>query len=235
MLIFLVLAFIFAALEWTSEYKKFKLGIYLTKPTAMLCLILWVWTYSDLPAMITNIYTFPLLWFVIGLVFCMIGDIFLMLPPERFFLPGLIAFLVGHVFYILGFDRVSPPEGTWIPAIIIIFMLIIVMVTVYRMLAQGLDESGKPKMKRPVLVYSFIISFMLYGALMTLLDPVWLFTPTLWVTAGAMLFYISDIMNAWTRFVKPLSYDRFKIMTTYHLGQIAIAIGATLHYVSFVR
>jgi len=235
MLVFLILAIILAALEWVSEYNKFKLGIYLTKPTAMLSLILWVWTYSNLPEIITNIYTFPLLWFIVGLVLCMIGDIFLMLPPERFFLPGLIAFLLGHVFYILGFDRVLPPEGTWIPAAIIIIMLLVVLFTVYRRLAKGLEESNKPAMKVPVMVYSLVISFMLYSALMTLLDDVWLFTPSLWVSAGAILFYISDILNAWTRFVKPLPNDRFKIMTTYHLGQIAIMVGATLHYVSFVR
>ena len=70
---------------------------------------------------------------------------------------------------------------------------------------------------------------------MTLLDDIWLFTPSLWVSAGALLFYVSDIMNAWTRFVAPISNDRFKIMTTYHLGQIAISVGATLHFVSFVR
>jgi uncharacterized membrane protein YhhN len=235
MLIFLVLAFVFAALEWTSEYKKFKLGIYLTKPTVMLCLIAWVWTYSDLPVMITNFYTFSLLWFVVGLVFCLIGDVFLMLPPERFFVPGLITFLIGHIFYILGFDRILPPEGTWLPAAILVLMLLGVLVTVYQRLARGLDESGKSKMKRPILVYALVISMMLYGALMTLLDDVWLFTPSLWVSAGALLFYVSDIMNAWTRFVAPISNDRFKIMTTYHLGQIAISIGATLHFVSFVR
>jgi hypothetical protein len=49
-----------------------------------------------------------LLWFGLGLVFSLAGDIFLMLP-SRFFIAGLIAFLLGHVFYIFGFDPIPLP------------------------------------------------------------------------------------------------------------------------------
>ena len=36
---------------------------------------------------------------LIGLTFCLGGDIFLALPRERMFLFGLVSFLIGHVFY----------------------------------------------------------------------------------------------------------------------------------------
>ena len=40
-------------------------------------------------------------WFVAALVFCLAGDVLLMLPRDLF-VPGLAAFLVGHVLFIVG-------------------------------------------------------------------------------------------------------------------------------------
>ncbi|MCD6285147.1 MAG: hypothetical protein J7M39_04450, partial [Anaerolineae bacterium] len=51
------------------------------------------------------------LWFVVALVFSLAGDIFLMLPDEKWFVPGLLAFLVGHLCYIVGFNPTWPPVG----------------------------------------------------------------------------------------------------------------------------
>jgi alkenylglycerophosphocholine hydrolase len=36
---------------------------------------------------------------LIGLVFCLGGDVFLALPREKMFLFGLVSFLLGHVFH----------------------------------------------------------------------------------------------------------------------------------------
>src|SRR4030042_409737 len=40
---------------------------------------------------------------LIGLIFCLVGDVFLALPQKKAFMGGLIAFLFGHVFYIFSF------------------------------------------------------------------------------------------------------------------------------------
>jgi hypothetical protein len=40
---------------------------------------------------------------LIGLIFCLGGDIFLALPQERMFLFGLVSFLLGHVFFVICF------------------------------------------------------------------------------------------------------------------------------------
>lgn len=228
-MLLLFLTFIFAALEWTAEYKSIRWLIYITKPAMMLSLIAWVWTYSDLPSLLGNISTFHLLWFVVALVFCLAGDVFLMLP-ERFFLPGLAAFLVGHIFYIVGFGGVLPPQGTYLPGAIVALLVILTGAGVYRRLAQGMEASGNTRMKIPVTIYALIISIMLYSALTTLLDDQWHYTSALWVSVGALLFCVSDIMNAWVRFVGPITNARVKIMLTYHLAQIALALGAALHF-----
>jgi len=49
-----------------------------------------------------------------------------------------------------------------------------------------------------------------------------------------LLFFISETFNAWIRFVNPLPYGRLRVMVTYHLGQILIALGALLHFNSLV-
>jgi alkenylglycerophosphocholine/alkenylglycerophosphoethanolamine hydrolase len=47
---------------------------------------------------------------------------------------------------------------------------------------------------------------------------------------GAASFFISDSILAWNKFVTPLSRASFKVMVTYHLGQILIALGAATQF-----
>ena len=41
---------------------------------------------------------------------------------------------------------------------------------------------------------------------------------------GALLFYASDGILGWNRFVQPLPHGRLAVMTTYHLGQIGLVL-----------
>jgi uncharacterized membrane protein YhhN len=41
---------------------------------------------------------------------------------------------------------------------------------------------------------------------------------------GAVLFYASDGILGWNRFVQPLPHGRLAVMTTYHLGQIGLVL-----------
>ncbi|MBS1249973.1 MAG: hypothetical protein MAG431_01562 [Chloroflexi bacterium] len=220
----LLIAFLFAALEWLAEHKKNQRGIYLTKPTMMVSLIAWVLVSGDLLAEGS---VFPRLWFVIGLVFCLGGDVFLMLP-ERFFLPGLVSFLLGHVFYILAFGPLLPPQGSFWPGLAVVGFLLVLGVIIYRKLDRGMTASGNERMRIPVLAYSVVISLMLYAALTRGLGGRWNTTSAIWVGVGAALFYLSDILNAWRRFVGDFSNARLVIMMTYHLGQIGLALGVVL-------
>jgi uncharacterized membrane protein YhhN len=54
------------------------------------------------------------------------------------------------------------------------------------------------------------------------------------VSAGALLFFISDTMLAWNKFVQRLKYGPLAVIVTYHIGQILIAVGAVLHYLPAV-
>jgi uncharacterized membrane protein YhhN len=45
------------------------------------------------------------------------------------------------------------------------------------------------------------------------------------VSIGAFLFWISDLMLAWNKFVSPLKVGRLAIVAAYHLGQISLIAG----------
>ena len=42
--------------------------------------------------------------------------------------------------------------------------------------------------------------------------------------AGAVLFYASDGLIAWNRFVRPLPWSPLPIIATYHLGQFGLVL-----------
>jgi uncharacterized membrane protein YhhN len=41
---------------------------------------------------------------------------------------------------------------------------------------------------------------------------------------GASLFYVSDALIAWNRFVRPLAFAPVAIMVTYHLAQAGLVL-----------
>jgi uncharacterized membrane protein YhhN len=219
-------------LEWFFEFKEIKLGIYLTKPTMMILLISWVWFYADVPQLLTGIESSSVIWFIVGLILCLGGDVFLMLP-ERFFMPGLISFLLGHISYIVGFGMLMQTPGNEIAAILIAVFLLFFAGWIYVRLAAGMQVSGKKGMRIPVLFYTIVITIMLYSGLMTLFNDDWSLFASILVSVGAFLFLVSDIMNAWVRFVKRIPNHRLWIMSTYHLAQLCIAVGAALHFSGF--
>lgn len=85
------------------------------------------------------------------------------------------------------------------------------------------------KLKIPVLIYSIVISLMVYSALMTWTRPGWFVVSALFASIGAIFFYVSNSILAWDRFVKPISHGRLVNMIFYHLGQIGIVLGAILY------
>jgi len=226
----LIAVFVLALLEWIAVALGKKKLEYFAKPATIVVLITWVLA----AAYTTETSSAGLNWFVIGLSFSLLGDVFLLLPPERWFMWGFIAFIMGHVAYIFGFSVFSLADKTVILAVILGFIIITVGVQIFLRLRVGLQISGRDNLIVPVGVYSLVISFMLFSAVYSFLNPNWTSSEAYLVSVGALLFYISDILNAWERFVSPFEKGRLKVMVTYHLGQIALAVGATLHFIGLV-
>jgi len=215
----ILLALIAAIMDWVAVAKKLKTMEYIFKPAVMVLLLIWIWLNSGFQG--------QMLWFGLGVFFSMLGDIFLMLPKERF-IAGLVAFLLAHIFYIVGFGSLPPSIEP--ASLIIALFIILAIVQIYRRIASGLKASGNEKLKLPVLIYSIVISLMLYSALLTLTQSNWPYTPSILVSIGALLFFLSDTFLAWNKFVKPLPYGRLRVIIMYHLGQILLIVGAALQF-----
>ena len=214
----IIVVLILAILNWIAVEKKWKVVEYIAKPGTMLAILWWIWQSAGWGG--------SMLWFTLGVIFCLGGDVFLMLP-ERFFILGLISFLLGHVCYVVGFNNSAPYIN--LLGIVAIIILAIYIAWLYPRLLAGLVEKGKSALKIPVLIYSLVISLMVYSAVLTWTRPGWSVPAALSASIGAVLFLTSDSILAWDRFLKRFTHARFLTMVTYHLGQIGIILGALLY------
>jgi uncharacterized membrane protein YhhN len=219
MYILIILAFIFAALEALALWKGWHWLEFIVKPAVMVCLFIWLYAATGLQG--------PLLWFGLGILFSLAGDVALLFI-DRFFMLGLIAFLLAHLAYLIGFN--SPPPvtpGIW--AFVIAIVLGLSAARLLRRLISGVRMTNT-RLVMPVIVYSTVITLMLLSALLTLSNPDWASMPALLVSLGAFLFYLSDIVLAWNRFVSPIKNGRMLNIGLYHLGQIGIVVGVAMQF-----
>jgi uncharacterized membrane protein YhhN len=209
-----------AGLDWIALARKNKPLEYIAKPGALILLIIWFWQ--------TTRFENGTVWFGLGLIFSLAGDIFLMLPREQF-IPGLISFLLGHLAYLVGFNQQLPPLE--FASLILAAFVTATGYFIYRAIYAGLRSKGKTRLAFPVLLYSIVISLMLISALLTLVRPdeTWQPGPSLLVSLGAFLFFLSDTLLAWNKFVEALPGGRTLVHITYHLGQYTMMLGVALN------
>jgi uncharacterized membrane protein YhhN len=151
-------------------------------------------------------------WFIItGLLLSLFGDIFLMLPSDRF-KEGLVAFLLAHGCYIAAF--LPGIEIRFNPYLL--FPIISFGIWIY---AQLYRSAGK--LRIAVLVYSLAILAMAWLALERL-QQIGGPGPLL-AASGALFFVASDCVLAWNRFVGKLPAAQILILGTYYVAQLLIA------------
>jgi uncharacterized membrane protein YhhN len=207
-----------AALNWLAVAKKWRYLEYITKPGTMLLLLGWVWQHSYFRG--------ELSWFALALFFSLLGDVFLMLP-RQLFIAGLVAFLCAHTAYIRGL--LATPELN-LATLLIVLIVAIPAFQVYRRVAAELERPEEKRLKIPVLIYTVVIALMVISALLTMNRFWWPIIPSLLVSAGALLFFISDTWIVWDRFVSPLRWRDLRVMISYHLGQFGLILGAVLMF-----
>lgn len=145
-----------------------------------------------------------------GLGFSLLGDIFLMLPKDRF-LAGLGAFLMAHLFYIIAFTA-GLRELRWEPALPVFGLAVVAIL----LLSPYLQKE-----KLPVYLYIGVISVMAWMAWSR-----WLGRPAvelLLAACGGVLFMFSDLVLALDRFRGPYTWARAINLSTYYLAQWMIA------------
>lgn len=149
--------------------------------------------------------------FVAALVLSLAGDIFLMLPADAF-IAGLGSFLLGHIAYIAGF-LIEP--RTLRPTLIALVVVFIAAATLGRWVIVAARASDTPAMAGPLAFYMVVISSMVVVAVGT---------GEAFAIAGAAIFFASDAMIAWDRFVQPFRWARPLIMATYHIAQALLVV-----------
>jgi len=218
--IFLIAAFVFAALEALALWKNSPRLEYIAKPAVMIALFFWLWTSTG--------FNGALLWFGLGILFSLAGDVLLMISLDRLFLMGLVAFLCAHVVYIIGFNTPLPGVSAW--GLLLAMMIWIGGTRIMRRIVAPLSAQGQAGLRIPILVYGFVISIMLLSAMLKLTDVSWNAGAALLVALGAFLFYLSDIILAWMKFIAPIQNGRIYNILAYHLGQIALIAGVVLQF-----
>jgi uncharacterized membrane protein YhhN len=193
----------FAVLNWLAVAKANKPLEYAAKPATMLALIVVAATID--PTSEVQRFTF-----VAALAFSLVGDIFLMLPGDRF-IGGVAGFLVAHLAYIVGFRVVeASPIGLAIGAVVVVVFVATIGIRILNAVKEA-DE----KLVTPVSAYVAVISVMVASAVST---------RNLLAIFGAMTFMASDTLIAWNRFVQKLPWAPVTIMVTYHAGQAMLVL-----------
>ncbi len=155
--------------------------------------------------------------FVVALVLGLAGDVFLMLP-DGYLIPGIAAFLAGHLAYAAGFRFVG----------FAVFGLLAGLVTVaatavlfLRRILSAVETGGRARLRNPVVAYAIVISLMTVSATAS---------GNLVAAAGGLLFFFSDVIFAWYRFVRPVRWGQPVNIVMYQAGQallvLSLAVGS---------
>jgi uncharacterized membrane protein YhhN len=105
------------------------------------------------------------------------------------------------------------------------FFILLNGVRLLRRIVSAMHGRGQERFVIPVILYGLVISLMLAAAMSTLSDPAWKAGAAFSVSAGAFLFWGSDLMLAWNKFVSPFKRGRVFSILAYHLGQIGLIAG----------
>jgi len=194
-----------AMTDWIAVARGWSVAEYVAKPLTMVMLIGVALSLNVASEAVRGA-------FVVALVASLVGDVFLMLPGERWFVFGLGAFLAGHLAYIVGLVM----SGVAVPALAVGLAVVALggLVIGIRVVT-AVRASDEPEMVGPVSAYIAVISLMVVCAVGTR-NP--------FAIGGALLFYSSDALIAWNRFVRRHRWGDLVVMVTYHLGQIGLVL-----------
>ena len=191
-----------AAIDWWAVATDRRRVEYVAKPLTMVVLIAAALALDPVDGTART-------WFVVALVLSLAGDVFLMLPRDLF-VPGLASFLLGHVAYIVGLWILGTSRSGLAAGVAII---VVALPLLGQRILQAVRAGDEPELTVPVSAYMLVISVMVISAGAS---------GSAVALAGAVSFYVSDALIAWTRFIQPLAWGRVAVMVTYHAAQIAL-------------
>ena len=145
----------------------------------------------------------------IGLIFSLLGDIFLMKVIDIFLL-GLVSFLIAHIFYIIAFTGRNKKIDL-LSSIPIYFIAIVLGYYFYPHLGD---------MMIPVFVYIFVIMTMVWRSYTQRKFNKY----AIFAFIGAVLFAVSDTNIALTKFIQDYEYSKIVTIIFYWSAQFLISL-----------
>ena len=202
----LVVAAVLAAGDWLAVARGDERLEYVCKPGALAALI-------GVAVTLDPVHGDVRAWFVLALALSLVGDVFLMLPTDRF-VAGLASFLLAHVAYAIGLTRHGGSAGALFVAAI---PVVIVAGLLGARFLRAARATGHDELLGPLVAYMAVIAAMVTCALAS---------GNVLAALGAVLFMASDALIAETRFVgdRPHRWAPIVIMVTYHLGQAGLTL-----------
>ena len=146
--------------------------------------------------------------------FALAGDVFLMLPKDRF-LSGLVSFLVAHIFLAMAFLVKGVGFDWW--------LMVLAFLTGFTMFGALRPYLGR--MRVPAFFYVGVISAMAW-----LGWEGWLHlggTGPALAAFGTVLFLVSDSTLAWNRFRGRFRSAELIILSTYYMSLFLIALSVS--------
>jgi len=203
LIIFIIIS---ASAYIVAEYKNASLIKYIFKPlTTLLVIFLAIKQMNNLQ----DFYAFLI---IAGLLFSLLGDIFLMYPRDRFVF-GLGSFLIAHILFIIAIsDGLNSPYD----------LLILLPAALYTLIFLKVILPKTGEMKWPVIVYALVLMIFLWQASVEYYYSAEV--SAFFAFFGSVLFVISDSLLAYAKFVRRNVYSIAAIHITYWSALVYIAL-----------
>ncbi len=192
-----------ASVNWYTRVRPNRLLETVSKPLTTI-LVMWVALAVDGPRT-------PTILAIIGLMFCLLGDIALMDVIDKFIV-GLVAFLIGDLVFVAMFVTLHLAHP-WLAAPAALVLVVHAGVVGRRIVAGAARK--EPALRVPVSAYLVVITSMAIVAAMT---------GNWWGIAGAFAFVLSDTFLGWRAFVAEKAWMALAVMVTYHAAIVGLAL-----------
>lgn len=192
-----------AVIDWFAVARSIRSLEYIAKPAVMIGLIGLALALQPADARERG-------FFVVALALGLASDVLLMLPRDLF-VWGLATALIEHLAYISGF-LTRPFQLTLfvVAAVIGLASAFLVFPAVYRAIG-----ASKRSLRAPVVMYVAVFLVMVARAGGT---------GSALALVGALLFFYSDALLGWNRFVGPIRGGRLANISVYHVGQAILVL-----------
>jgi uncharacterized membrane protein YhhN len=200
----LVGAVVLAVADWIAVARGDRRIEYVAKPGATLAL-------AGVAATLDAAHSDTQTLFVVALLASLVGDVFLMLPGDRF-VAGLAAFLVAQLLYSAGFALHGGGPAAYMAGLLIAGVIIGPLASRF---VRAVRRSGHDSLIPALVAYMTAIAVMVASAVASGITV---------AVIGALAFVFSDSLIAETRFVGPRPWAPVAIMVSYHVAQLGLVL-----------